>query len=58
MRNNGDPAILYVPSDLLIRTVVGFIGLLLPITLIIGEAFFLTGGVHVRGSLSLDPPAK
>jgi hypothetical protein len=32
--------------------VVGFLGILLPILFIIGEAFFLRGGVHVRGSLS------
>jgi hypothetical protein len=52
MGNNGDPAVLYVRSYLLIRTVVGFIGILLPIVLIIGEAFFLKGSVQVRGSLS------
>jgi hypothetical protein len=52
MDNNADPEVLYVQSYLLIRTVVGFIGILLPIILIIGEAFFLRGGVHVRGSLS------
>src|SRR5260370_7649342 len=52
MDNNADPAVLYVRSSLLIRTVVGFIGILLPIVLIIGEAYFLKGGVHVRGSLS------
>ncbi len=52
MDNNDDPAVLYVRSYLLIRTVVGFIGILLPIVLIIGEAYFLKGGVHVRGSLS------
>jgi len=52
MNNNEDPAVLYVRSYLLIRTVVGFIGILLPVILIIGEAFFLKDGVHVRGSLS------
>lgn len=52
MNNKGDPEVLYVRSYLLIRTVVGFIGILLPIILIIGEAFFLKGSVHVRGSLS------
>lgn len=52
MNNEGDPEVLYVRSYLLIRTVVGFIGILLPIILIIGEAFFLKGSVHVRGSLS------
>ena len=52
MDNHDDPAVLYVRSYLLIRTVVGVIGILLPIILIICEAFFLKGGVHVRGSLS------
>jgi hypothetical protein len=32
--------------------VVGFLGVLLPILFIVGETFFLRGGVHVRGSLS------
>src|SRR5438045_295151 len=50
--DNADPAVLYVHSYLLIRTSVGIIGILLPIILIIGEAFFLTGSVQVRGSLS------
>ena len=36
----------------MIRTVVGFVGVLLPLVLILGEAFFIRGGVHVRGSLS------
>lgn len=52
MNNNDDPAVLYVRSYLLIRTVVGLIGILLPIALIVGETFFLKGSVHVRGSLS------
>jgi hypothetical protein len=43
---------LYARSYLLIRMIVGIIGILLPIALIVGEAFFLRGGVHVRGSLS------
>jgi len=42
----------YTSSYRLIRLVVGFLGILLPIIFIIGEAFFLRGGVHVRGSLS------
>jgi uncharacterized membrane protein len=52
MSNDGDPAVLYVRSYLLIRKVVGIIGILLPIILIIGEASFLKGSVQVRGSLS------
>jgi len=47
-----DPATLYVRSYLMIRTVVGFIGILLPIAFIIGEAYYLHGDVHVRGSIS------
>jgi hypothetical protein len=50
--HDADPAVLYVHSYLLIRTSVGIIGILLPIILIIGEAFFLAGSVQVRGSLS------
>jgi hypothetical protein len=34
------------------RLVVGFLGVALPLFFIIGEAFFLRGGVHVRGSIS------
>ncbi len=52
MNNNDDPAVLYVRSYLFIRTVVGLIGILLPIALIACETFFLKGSVHVRGSLS------
>jgi hypothetical protein len=44
--------VLYARSYLLIRTVVGVIGVLLPVAFIIGEAFFLRSGVHVRGSIS------
>jgi hypothetical protein len=42
----------YTRSYRIIRLTVGFLGVLLPIIFIIGEAFFLRGGVHVRGSLS------
>jgi hypothetical protein len=42
----------YTRSYRVSRLVVGFLGLLLPIVFIIGETFFLKGGVHVRGSLS------
>lgn len=42
----------YTRSYRVSRLVVGFLGLLLPIAFIIGETFFLRGGVHVRGSLS------
>ena len=46
------PAVRYARSFLLTRTVVGVIGMLLPLMLIATEAFYLRGGVHVRGSLS------
>jgi uncharacterized membrane protein len=52
MTNHADPAVLYIQSYLLTRTLVGIIGIVFPFVLIIGEAFFLKGGVHVRGSLS------
>jgi hypothetical protein len=47
-----DPKVLYARSYLLTRTVVGVIGILLPVVFIVGEAFFLGAGVHVRGSIS------
>jgi len=50
--DRADAAVLYARSYLLIRTVVGVLGILLPLIFIIGEAYFLRGGVHVRGSLS------
>jgi hypothetical protein len=49
-KDEGDA--LYVRSYLLIRMIVGIIGIVLPIILFIGEAFFLREGVHVRGSIS------
>ncbi|MFB9237839.1 hypothetical protein ACFFWC_20135 [Plantactinospora siamensis] len=52
LADRDDPAVLYAKSYLLIRTSVGLIGILLPVVLIVGEAYFLRGGVHVRGSLS------
>jgi hypothetical protein len=51
MSDSDDAAVLYVRSYLTIRTVVGFIGIVMPIAFIIGEAF-LRGSVHVRGSIS------
>jgi hypothetical protein len=42
----------YTQSYRVIRLVVGFLGILLPLILIIGEAAFLKGSVSVRGSLS------
>jgi hypothetical protein len=47
-----DPAVLYAKSYLLVRSVLAFIGVLLPIAFIVGEAYFIDGGVQVRGSLS------
>jgi hypothetical protein len=42
----------YTRSYRISRLVVGFLGLLLPLAFLIGETYFLRGGVHVRGSLS------
>jgi hypothetical protein len=50
--DQNDPAALYVRSYLMIRTVVGFIGILLPLIFILGETYYLRGGVQVRGSIS------
>ena len=43
---------LYAHSYLMIRAVVGVIGIVLPVVFIIGEMFFLRTGVQVRGSIS------
>jgi hypothetical protein len=42
----------YTRSYRVIRLVVGFLGILLPLIFIFVEAYLLKGGVHVRGSLS------
>lgn len=42
----------YTYSYRIIRLVVGFLGIVLPVTFIIGEAAFLKGSVQLRGSLS------
>lgn len=47
-----DPAVLYVRSYLLTRTVVGILGVLLPVALVAGEAVGVPGPVQVRDSLS------
>ena len=47
-----DPRVLYARSYLLIRLVIGFIGVLLPLLLWLLEGTFLKGGWEVRGSLS------
>jgi hypothetical protein len=47
-----DPNAVFTRSYLTIRATVGIIGVALPFVFIIGEGFFLRGGVHVRGSLS------
>lgn len=52
MTDSSDPAVLYVLSYLHIRTVVGFLGILTPLILLVGDAFFLEGDLLVRGSLS------
>ena len=50
-RYTGDRGKAYTDSYRAIRLMVGFLGVLLPIIFIIGEAF-LIGSVHFRGSLS------
>jgi hypothetical protein len=42
----------YTRSYRVMRLAVGVLGVALPIIFIIGEAFFLRGGFHVRGSIS------
>src|ERR1700756_2635022 len=42
----------YTRSYRVIRLVVGFLGISLPLIFILVEAYLLKGGVHVRGSLS------
>jgi hypothetical protein len=51
-RYSGDRDAAYTRSYRVMRLVVGFLGVALPLVFIIGEAFFLRGGVHVRGSIS------
>ena len=50
--DRGDPAVLYAITLLFIRAVVGVLGILLPLVLIVGEAWFMQGDVAIRGSLS------
>jgi hypothetical protein len=52
LSDRSDPAVLYVRSYLLTRTVVGVLGVLLPVALVAGEAFGVPGPVQVRDSLS------
>jgi hypothetical protein len=51
-RYQGSRGDAYTRSYRLIRLVVGFLGVALPLLFIFVEAFLLRGGVHVRGSLS------
>lgn len=52
LTDHTDEAVLYRLSNLVTRAVVGVLGIVLPFVFIIGEAVYLRGGVHVRGSLS------
>ena len=52
LRDRTDPAVLYARSYLLIRTVVGAIGVLLPFVLWLVDALVLHGALTARGSLS------
>ncbi|MEI8411370.1 MULTISPECIES: hypothetical protein [unclassified Kribbella] len=47
-----DGKILYLKSYLVMRAVIGFIGLFLPIALLVGDILFLKGTTEARGSLS------
>src|SRR5215207_9417280 len=46
------PKVAYRVAILWNRLIIGILGILLPLIFIIGEAYFLRGGVHVRGSIS------
>jgi hypothetical protein len=52
LANRDDPRVLYARSYLLIRVIVGVIGVLLPTSLFVLDGFFLKGGLVVKGSLS------
>ena len=52
LSQHSEAAVLYVRSYLLIRTVVGVVGILLPIMLIVGDSWALGSSAPVRGSLS------
>ncbi len=52
LSDGNDPRVLFARSYLLIRTVVGLVGILLPLTLFVVDAAFLRGSITVRGSLS------
>ena len=52
LKDHTDGAVLYRVSNLVTRAIIGVLGVLLPIIFIVGEAFFLRGGVRVRGSIS------
>ncbi len=52
LTDRSDEAVLYRLSNLWTRAIIGIIGIVLPFIFIIGETFFLRGGVHVRGSIS------
>lgn len=52
LRDGDDPRVLYARSYLLIRVIVGVIGVLLPTALFALDGLFLKGGLVVKGSLS------
>jgi hypothetical protein len=51
----GNPLVLYVRSYLLIRTVIGAIGLLLPIVLAVADYFFVAKGIAAKGFVGPSP---
>ena len=52
LTDRADPKVAYRVTILWNRAIIGILGILLPLIFIIGEAYFLRGGVHVRGSIS------
>lgn len=52
LSDDGDPRVLYARSYLLIRVIVGVVGVLLPTLLFVLDGLFLRGGLVVKGSLS------
>ena len=52
LTDHNKPEVAYRVGILWNRAIIGVLGILLPLVFIIGEAYFLKGGVHVRGSIS------
>jgi hypothetical protein len=52
LTDRSDPDVVYRVGNLWSRAIIGVLGILLPILFILGEAMYLKGGVHIRGSIS------